>query len=197
LDDNCNGQIDEGVKITFCRDSDGDGYGICGVGSTKLECTKPSGYVTQSGDCNDAKGDINPGATEICDTKDNDCDGLTDEGLMSVYYPDGDADGYGVNFGSITDCKSQAGYASQSGDCQDANPAINPGATEVCDNKDNDCDSMVDENLGQTTCGLGECTRTVQNCVSGVPRTCTPGTPIPEVCDGKDNNCNGTIDEGC
>jgi hypothetical protein len=69
-------------------------------------------------------------------------------------------------------------------------------ATEVCDGADNDCDREIDEGLGETTCGTGVCARTVQNCVGGVPQTCTPGTPSPETCDGVDNDCDGPLDEG-
>jgi len=55
----------------------------------------------------------------------------------------------------------------------------------------------VDEGLGSTTCGVGACQTTVENCVGGVTQTCTPGTPSTEVCNGIDDNCNGIVDEGC
>ena len=81
-------------------------------------------------------------------------------------------------------------------DCNDHNPAIHPGALEVCNGVDDDCNGLVDENLGTTTCGSGACTRTISNCVNGVPQTCTPGTPTAEVCNGIDDDCNGTVDDG-
>jgi hypothetical protein len=71
-----------------------------------------------------------------------------------------------------------------------------PSGPEVCDNVDNDCNGMVDDGLGSTTCGTGQCQNTVQNCVMGQPQTCTPGMPSAEVCDGIDNNCNGMVDDG-
>ncbi|MBM4386944.1 MAG: hypothetical protein FJ088_04345, partial [Deltaproteobacteria bacterium] len=58
-----------------------------------------------------------------------------------------------------------------------------------------DCDGFADEDLGHTTCGVGECKNTVQNCVNGVPQECVPGNPSPEVCDLVDNDCDGFIDE--
>ncbi|MFA6033066.1 MAG: MopE-related protein, partial [Myxococcota bacterium] len=81
------------------------------------------------------------------------------------------------------------------GATQTCNP--NQGTSpEVCDGKDNNCDGTTDENLGQTTCGKGECLHTVQNCVGGTTQTCNPMQgSTPEVCDGKDNSCDGTVDE--
>lgn len=68
---------------------------------------------------------------------------------------------------------------------------------EECDGTDNDCDGFVDEVLGSTTCGLGICLHTVQNCVDGIPHACEPmeGSELEE-CDGLDNNCEGSVDEG-
>jgi hypothetical protein len=61
------------------KDGDGDGYTD---GKTKVSCEKPAGYVSPAtpGDCNDNDPNINPGKTEICDNKDNNCNGQIDEG---------------------------------------------------------------------------------------------------------------------
>jgi len=79
VDNNCNGQIDENfIERTFYRDSDADGYG--NIAFTVLACTAPAGYVANAKDCNDMNAVINPAAVEVCDGKDNNCNGLIDEG---------------------------------------------------------------------------------------------------------------------
>jgi hypothetical protein len=97
--------------------------------------------------------------------------------------------------GRICPDADQDGVNLCDGDCNDANPTVHPGAAEICDGLDNDCDTLVDEGLGSTTCGVGACSRTVNNCVGGVAQTCVPGQPSPERCDGLDNDCNGAADE--
>lgn len=74
-DDNCNNQVDEDASdvLTFFADADNDGFGNAEV--TKEACSAPSGYVENSGDCDDSKGNINPDGTEVCgDGVDNNCD---------------------------------------------------------------------------------------------------------------------------
>ncbi|KKU13702.1 MAG: BNR repeat domain protein [Parcubacteria group bacterium GW2011_GWC2_45_7] len=77
--------------------------------------------------------------------------------------------------------------------------SVGPTATESCNSRDDDCDGVTDEGLGSSSCGVGACQRTVQNCASGVAQTCTPGTPTAaEVCgNGLDDDCDGATDEGC
>jgi len=90
------------------------------------------------------------------------------------------------------------GWTVCAGDCDDLDPSTHPGAPEVCDGRDNDCDGLRDEGLGTATisCGLGACYRTVLACVNGVPQTCVPGNPSPEVCNGIDDDCDGIYPPG-
>ena len=148
-DDNCDGATDEGVAGgTFWQDSDGDGYGNPAVSSST--CVAPSGYVANSSDCNDSAAAIHPGAAEVCNGVDDNCNGATDEnGGTSLFYVDGDGDGYGAG-PSVALCQVTGGYASKNGDCNDTNASINPGATEICDGLDNNCNGSIDEGLTLT-----------------------------------------------
>ena len=112
VDEDCDGLADDNdssvlssTKTTWYKDGDGDGYGLST--STLSKCDQPSGYVSNSTDCNDSKSAINPGATEICDggdtvDTDENCNGKADDGDSTVsvasyntFYFDSDADGYG------------------------------------------------------------------------------------------------------
>ena len=147
-DDNCNGQTDEGVTTTYYQDADGDGYGNPAV-STQA-CSAPVGYVTNNTDCNDADAAIHPGAAEVCNGKDDNCNGQVDEGLTTTYYQDADGDGYGNPAVSTQACSAPVGYVTNNTDCNDADAAIHPGAAEVCNGKDDNCNGQTDEGAGTT-----------------------------------------------
>ena len=112
--------------------------------------------------------------------------------------------GYGrVNlFNSLCPDNDDDGYTICENDCDDGDPAINPGAAEVCDNQDNNCNESIDESLTRTTtCGVGECSENTgeETCTAGVwgGDTCDPQEgAVAEVCDNLDNNCDGSTDEG-
>ena len=107
-------------------DADGDGY---------------ASHV----DCDDTDDAVYPGATELCDGIDNDCNKYVDDGLMQDYYADADGDGWGNVALISTDCQVPAGYTDNPGDCDDTDDTVYPGTTEVCDGVDNDCDGSIDE----------------------------------------------------
>ncbi|MBI5537237.1 MAG: putative metal-binding motif-containing protein [Deltaproteobacteria bacterium] len=150
LDNNCNSQVDEGVaKNTYYPDADKDGFGAS-AGSVQA-CTPPAGdWTTNSGDCDDNDAARYPGNPEVCDGKDNDCDGATPEPGQTTYYQDADGDGFGNPSVSQTACAVPAGYVTTAGDCDDTKVGVNPNAIEICDGIDNNCVGGVDEGPVET-----------------------------------------------
>lgn len=110
-----------------------------------------------------------------------------DYGLSLTQHTCDDIDGDG--YGSPGDIACPNGAVS---DCDDSRIDVHPAATELCDNRDNDCNGVVDNYT--TTCGAGTCQRS-GTCNAGV-NSCSPGNPSSEVCDGLDNNCSGAADDG-
>ena len=176
------------------------------------------GFYAEAGpdqDCDDANPAVFPGAEEICDYVDNNCDGAVDELGLTLWFPDVDGDAYGVEAGGQEDCDPGQGWSSIPGDCQDSDPAINPDADEVCDGLDNDCDGSIDvdaldaltwyedvdhDGFGDPETESQACEPTTENSVpdSG---DCDDTTPVvypgaEEFCDGLDNDCDGEIDVG-
>jgi len=214
----------ESTCTTYYQDEDGDGYGDA-LASACLHEAEDDYSTTQAGDCDDENPEIHPGAIEICDGTDNDCDGQTDEGEglagCTTYYRDVDGDGHG-DASVPGKCLCSAGAdpwtyytATQWNDCDDADPAIHPGAVEVCDGTDNDCDGEIDDDpvdcityyRDMDRDGYGQSNRTNCLCASeGFYRATTGGDcndsnddihpGACEICDGKDNDCDGQTDEG-
>jgi hypothetical protein len=219
-DDNCNGVIDtDATNSTFYRDVDGDGYGAA-AGGTMVACTPPPGYASSNTDCDDTNPAIHPGAAEVCNGIDDNCDGTADNGLtMSTYYLDRDGDGYGsAASGAKVACGAAlagVGYVAMGGDCDDNDKNVHPGATEICNGKDDDCNGTPDNGLPTSTFyrdadgdGYGNhnapktaCSLTVAGSgYVGNDLDCDDTDPdvnpaAPERCDNmKDDNCNGIVD---
>ncbi len=144
-DNNCNGKVDEGfVERSFFYDGDRDGFGNPQV--SQQQTFAPEGYVDNGMDCDDESATDHPEATEIADGRDNNCDGLVDEG-GEEYFRDVDGDGFGTALDTTMALEPVEGYVSEDGDCDDNNDAIFPGAEEQFDGIDNDCDGETDEGL--------------------------------------------------
>jgi hypothetical protein len=217
LDNDCDGLVDEAGadgESSWYLDADGDGYGR--LATSALACASPTGYVADNNDCDDLNPLAYPGAAEVCDEADNNCDGSIDEGSAApgTWYADADGDGYGNLLSAITACLAPAGYGTDSSDCDDLNPLANPGAAEVCDEADNNCDGSIDEGSAAPGTwyadadgdGYGNLLSAITACLApaghgtnssdcdDLDATSYPGGS--ETCDGADNNCDGTIDEG-
>ncbi|MGA1795915.1 MAG: MopE-related protein [bacterium] len=144
-DNDCDGEVDEEC-VSFYADADEDGFGDPNDGIQSID--PPEGYVSIGGDCDDTDGTVYPEAPEVCDGKDNDCDGVVDgESIIGCvqYYRDADGDGYGVIQHARCLCAPEDLYqARRPGDCDDADPDINPGAFDPCGDEDMNCDGITD-----------------------------------------------------
>ncbi|MBM4369408.1 MAG: putative metal-binding motif-containing protein, partial [Deltaproteobacteria bacterium] len=153
LDDDCDGlvdsadpDVDPSTGAVYYADSDGDGYGD--DTSTTTACDLPAGFTTDNTDCDDTAADVSPAGTERCNGVDDDCDGVIDPSTSAdalAWYADTDGDGYGDPSTATTSCDAPAGHVADDTDCDDAHYAISPGASEVCNWEDDDCDGLVDD----------------------------------------------------
>ncbi|MEN9333728.1 MAG: hypothetical protein RLY35_908, partial [Bacteroidota bacterium] len=197
IDQNCDGNVDNGATslLTYYIDADNDTYGFSDPATDSISCGQPVGYVTDNTDCNDDDAAINPGAIEICDALDNDCNGLINDGVATLtYYADNDLDGYGLNGSGLDSCSAPAGYVLDNTDCDDGDALVNPGVAEVCNGIDDNCDGNIDEGFDVDADGYTVCQ---DDCDDNNPNI-NPGVIEgldPIYCDGIDNNCDGNIDE--
>jgi hypothetical protein len=111
------------VPVTYYLDNDGDGFGDASNSTQVCQSTPPDGYVADGTDCNDDDISIYP----------------------HTYYLDADGDGFGDAGNSTQNCVQPGGYIIDGTDCDDTDPAIHPGATEIANDKDDNCDGNIDE----------------------------------------------------
>ncbi|MFO0749361.1 MAG: MopE-related protein [Myxococcota bacterium] len=189
VDNDCNGQTDEGC------DDDGDDWCDAGMacvtgGAALAVC--PHGC----GDCADGDPAVHPGATEVCNGKDDDCAAGTDEGC------DDDGDDWCDAAMGCNPAALPAACPRGCGDCSDVNAAVSPGASERCNLVDDDCDEQVDEGYAKgQACdiGIGACTShgltVCDSAGDGVVCDAAVVDGAPERCNGKDDDCDGATDE--
>ncbi|MBW2253232.1 MAG: FG-GAP repeat protein [Deltaproteobacteria bacterium] len=173
-------------------------------------------------DCNDGDSNVHPGAPEICNGYDDDCDLLVDDRDPQLvgaptWYVDRDGDDFGTLDGTVERCTRPEGYAPDAGDCDDDDQNLNPDAQELCDGIDNDCDTLVDDEddpvVDATTYyedwdrdGWGNDAVSVVSCepIPGMvaqPDDCddTVSTIHPdatETCADSDDDCDGVVENG-
>ena len=144
IDNDCNGEVDEGVGEVWYVDTDGDGFGI--DAQTITSCEIPPNHAFRGGDCDDQDPYVSPLGIEQCDNLDNDCNGIIDDTADGtiLLFADTDGDSYGDVENYTLVCQDNVdGYVSNADDCDDNQEAIYPGAIETCnDSLDQDCDGL-------------------------------------------------------
>ena len=182
-DNDCNGLCDEDI------DGDGDHVTVCG--STVLEDGTCFAFDPEDGDCDDGDSFTYPGAAETCDGLDNNCDGVCDDDSGNI---DRDDDFY-TSCGSVV---GQCGLADHLIDCEPDIGHIHPGAPEVCDGVDDDCDGVGLTTqpcfaAGADTCesGFATCDDTGDGTLGSCTPPETPDTVPVDLCDAY-GTCTGT-----
>lgn len=205
LDGSCTA---EGQQDYFL-DLDGDGYGT--AEGTLAACTPPDGYAASAGDCDDADASIHPGAEELCNGQDDDCDGAADPGEITTWYADKDGDGHGDPDVAVEACFTPSGFVHDGTDCDDTDPDVHPGAPEVCDGDDDDCDGRADQGeverwyvdadgdgFGDPETGEWSCDPASGWVLDGTDCDDTDAEVSPaalEACNAVDDDCDGEVDE--
>ncbi len=214
IDDNCNSTVDESNPTApqWYLDEDDDGFG---AGDAVRACAAPDDHVSDSTDCDDTRNAVNPDATEVCNTRDDNCDNVTDTDAIdrTPYYADTDSDGFGAGEPTLS-CVAPADMVTNNTDCDDTRNAVNPNATEVCNTRDDNCDNVTDTDATNRTLfyrdsdadSFGDVEQTELACslppgFVANPDDCndqeTSINPnADELCGGADENCDGVLDTG-
>lgn len=235
-DDDCDGVIDNGFDLLSDTSNCGNCGNVCFTANGTADCVDGACVIAS---CDDDYADLDGSAVngceyncpltttanEICNGIDDDCDGLVDEYLLLTIYPDADGDGAGNAEAGMLSCFVFAGFTIDGSDCNDNKVYIYPGAPELCNNLDDDCDGVTDNGFDLTTdaancgfcgrgcdfqnavaiCAIGDCM--LSDCLAGFVNL--NGSELDgceyecsstgsEICEGSvDEDCDGSVDENC
>ena len=180
IDNDCS----SGGGVDELEDADGDGHAP--VTATCVDGPLPAD------DCDDSDNGVHPGATELCNLLDEDCS----SGGGADPDEDADEDGFAPT-GACT------GGTLETGDCDDTDAAVYPGAPEVCDRIDSDCSSGGGVEPSEDEDRDGFTRDTYRNCEGGFPKTdcddrrAESNPDGVDICNSEDDDCDGTMDNGC
>lgn len=185
----------QGEMCIFYVDGDSDGFGDVNAPVDALCDSPPEGLVSDSSDCDDFNVGVHPGAAEVCDTLDNDCDGEVDgpDAIGAVpFSADTDADGYGDAAASVMACEVPEGYVTNGDDCDDTNTGVNPSITGWAsapygiNQWDYNCDTVEEQQYtDQGACTVesdGTCTSVAGFVDAAIP-ACGDSAPFISGCD--------------
>ncbi len=192
VDEDCDGASDDDDSsvvdaLDWFPDADSDGFGD--NSSFVVACDQPADTTADDTDCDDGRSDIFPGATEICDGDDNDCDGFTDEDGLTTWYDDADADGYGDPDVSTDACTQPAGHVANADDCDPAD-----GTLPALWYADTDADGFGDGSAATLDCIAPPSHVSIGTDCDDTNAAIAPDQP--ERCDGAetDEDCDGAAD---
>lgn len=174
------------APVTWYLDDDEDGFGV--AGETRSACVPPVvGWSLRTGDCDDDDPGVYPGAIELCDGVDQDCDGRVDVDAVDAFrwYPDGDGDGAADTTAvPVRSCEPPGDLLGEDApvDCDDTDPGIYPGAEDVhCDNIDQDCDGIA-QAVARVGPASFDTVAAAVRAAEGEPVSVCPGThPVADV----------------
>jgi hypothetical protein len=190
-DDDCDGLTDEGVTGTWYADADGDGSG---AGPVVAACAAAPGLAAAADDCDDAAADVHPGAVEVCNGRDDDCDGFVDEGVALRFYLDHDRDGFGDPADFVDACSAPVGRSPAAFDCDDADADVRPDQAAyfvraaTSGGYDFDCDRLESPRVDVAGAACAGCTGMMELWETAVPPCGGSGTLV---------SCTWSSAEGC
>ncbi len=195
--------------LRWYTDADADGFGV--TDDSVLSCTQPDFTSPLDGDCDDANADVHPAAEESCNGVDDDCDDEIDEGVAETFHEDQDGDGWGAEGSGSDRCEAGDGWVDNDQDCDDTDEAIYPGAEELCNERDDDCDDEIDEDAGTTWYADGDydgygdpdvsttaCEQPDDHVADDSDCDDTSAGVHPgatDLCNATDDDCDGSVDE--
>ena len=212
-DDDCNGQVDDGIPAQVCTKPTPfgacEGTSFCAAGATKCDAPDAAAESCNGAD-DDCDGEADEGYADTdddgaadCVDDDDDGDGVLDAADNCPLVPNGDQANFDLDEqGDACDADDDNDGAADTADCAPFDAAVFPGNDEACNGKDDDCDTAVDEGFKDLDGdGQADCVDLDDDGDEDPDDTdCAPANPAihhaaTEACNGADDDCDGATDE--